>query len=68
MIDRVPDDELPAGASVTLVDLVDRLLDRGVVVSGDVTIAVADVDLIYLGLRALLSSVETASGEADRGR
>ncbi len=53
--------ELPAASSVTLVDLVDRLLDRGVVISGDVTIAVADVDLIYLGLRALLSSVETAA-------
>ena len=60
--------ELPATTSVTLVDLVDRLLDRGVVVSGDVTIAVADVDLIYLGLRALLSSVETASGRPDGAR
>ena len=59
------DHELPATTSVTLVDLVDRLLDRGVVVSGDVTIAVADVDLIYLGLRALLSSVEAASGRPD---
>jgi hypothetical protein len=45
--------------SITLVELVDRLLDKGVVVSGDVTIAVADVDLIQLGLRVLLSSVET---------
>ena len=48
-----------ADASITLVELVDRLLDKGVVVSGDVTIAVADVDLIQLGLRVLLSSVET---------
>lgn len=45
--------------SITLVELVDRLLDKGVVVSGEVTIAVADVDLIQLGLRVLLSSVET---------
>jgi gas vesicle structural protein len=51
--------ELPAERSITLVELVDRLLDKGVVVSGDVTIAVADIDLIHLGLRALLSSVET---------
>jgi gas vesicle structural protein len=49
----------PAGSSITLVELVDRLLDKGVVVSGEVTIAVADVDLIELGLRVLLSSVET---------
>jgi hypothetical protein len=48
-----------AEASITLVELVDRLLDKGVVVSGEVTIAVADVDLIQLGLRVLLSSVET---------
>jgi hypothetical protein len=45
--------------SITLVELVDRLLDKGVVVSGEVTIAVADIDLIQLGLRVLLSSVET---------
>lgn len=45
---------------VTLLELVDRLLDKGVVVSGDITLAVADVDLVYVGLRALLSSVETA--------
>ena len=42
----------------SLVDLVDRLLDGGVVIHGDITIAVADVDLLYVGLRALVSSVE----------
>ena len=50
---------VPAGSRITLVELVDRLLDKGVVVSGEVTIAVADIDLIKLGLRVLLSSVET---------
>jgi len=44
---------------VTLVELLDRVLDKGVTVSGDVVISVADVDLIYVGLRLLLSSVET---------
>jgi hypothetical protein len=44
---------------VSLVDLVDRLLDGGVVIHGDITLAVADVDLLYVGLRALVSSVET---------
>ena len=43
---------------VTLLELVDRLLDRGVVLSGDITISVADVDLIVLGLRLLLTSTE----------
>ncbi len=44
---------------VTLVEILDRVLDKGVVISGDIVISVADVDLIYLGLRVLLSSVET---------
>ena len=45
---------------VTLLDLLDRVLDKGVIVLGDVTISVADVDLIYLGLKVLLTSVEKA--------
>lgn len=44
---------------VSLLDLVDRLLDGGVVIGGDITLAVADVDLVYVGLRALVASVET---------
>ena len=44
---------------ITLLELVDRVLDKGVVLTGDVTLAVADVDLVYVGLRALLSSVGT---------
>ena len=43
---------------VTLVDLLDRVIDHGVILAGDVTISVADVDLIYLGLRVLLAPVE----------
>jgi gas vesicle protein GvpK/gas vesicle protein GvpA/GvpJ/GvpM family len=49
---------------VALVDLVDRLLGKGVVAAGDVTLSVADVDLVYLDLRALIASAGTlASGE-----
>jgi len=44
---------------VTLLEILDRALDKGVVVSGDIVISVADVDLIYVGLKVLLSSVET---------
>lgn len=43
---------------VTLLDLLDRLIDRGVVLTGDLTISVADVDLILLSLNLLLASVE----------
>jgi hypothetical protein len=44
---------------VTLLELVDRVLNKGVVVSGDITLSVADVDLVYVGLRVLLASVAT---------
>ncbi|AVT34126.1 hypothetical protein C6361_03265 [Plantactinospora sp. BC1] len=42
---------------VALVDLLDRVLATGVVISGDLTIAVADVELVRVSLRALVSSV-----------
>jgi hypothetical protein len=44
---------------IALIDLLDRLLDRGVVLAGDITLAVADIDLIYVGLRAMISSVSS---------
>ena len=49
-----------AERDVALVDLIDRLLAGGVVIHGDITLAVADVDLVHVSLRALVSSVETA--------
>lgn len=63
---------MAANNDVTLVELLDRVLDKGVTVSGDIVISVADVDLIYIGLRLLLSSVETMERlrgpVAERGR
>ncbi|OLS98461.1 gas vesicle protein GvpA [Pseudonocardia sp. CNS-004] len=47
------------GQDVALVDLLDRLLAGGVVIVGDVTISLADVDLVHISLRALISSVQT---------
>jgi len=53
-------DKMPLKSEeVTLLEILDRVLDKGVVISGDIVISVADIDLIYLGLRVLLSSVET---------
>ena len=43
---------------VTLVDLVDRLLGGGVVIHGDITLAAAEIDLVRVGLRALITSVD----------
>lgn len=53
------DDDFIKRRDVTLLEILDRVLDKGVVISGDIVISVADVDLVYLGLRVLLSSVET---------
>lgn len=63
---------LPLDDRIRLVELVDRVLDRGVVLRGDVTISVAGIDLVYLELRLLLSGIEAlhahalAAGERDR--
>ena len=45
--------------TIGLVDLLDRVLGSGVVAAGDVVLSVANVDLVYLNLRALLASVQT---------
>jgi hypothetical protein len=49
-----------AGRDVPLVELVDRLLETGVCISGDVLVSVAGIDLIQLGLRAVLEGVQGA--------
>jgi gas vesicle structural protein len=43
---------------VTLVELLDRILDKGVVISGEITLAVAGIDLVEVGLQALIASVD----------
>lgn len=49
----------PADAErrVALVDLLDRVLAGGVVISGDIKISLADVDMVQISLRALISSI-----------
>lgn len=42
---------------IALVDLLDRLLAGGVVLAGDLTLRIADVDLVRIDLKALISSV-----------
>ena len=48
--------------AVALIDLLDRLLDGGVTIHGQVILSVADVDLVQLDLRLLVSSVDKAAG------
>lgn len=53
------DNVVTKSKDVALVDVLDRVLDKGAVVAGDIVISVADVDLVYIGLKVMLSSVET---------
>jgi gas vesicle structural protein len=53
---------------VTLLELVDRVLNKGVVLSGDITLSVAGVDLVYVGLRVMLASVSTIEELQERER
>jgi gas vesicle structural protein len=48
--------------AVSLLELADRLLNRGVVLTGEAVISVAGVDLIYLGLNLVLTGVENVRG------
>ena len=48
-------------SDLSLLETLDHVLNRGLVIAGEITIAVADVDLVFLGLNVLLSSVETAN-------
>src|SRR5258707_14597797 len=60
-------DQILKNQQVTLLELLDRLLDKGVVVKGEILLSVADVDLVYLNLGLLLSSVKTIENAARRG-
>jgi hypothetical protein len=51
------DDPLPQ-RQVALIDLLDRLLSGGVVITGDVLLSIADIDLVRVSLRALIVSVD----------
>ena len=53
-LEQFQEDEL------SLLETLDHVLDRGLVIAGEITISVADIDLIFIGLNMLLTSVETA--------
>ncbi len=59
-ITTMGEDHVADTRSASLCEVLDRVLTKGVVVCGDITIAVADIDLLYLGLRLMLTSIETA--------
>lgn len=45
---------------VSLLDIIDHILNAGVVIRGSLVVSLAGVDLVYLGLDVILTSVETA--------
>ncbi|MGA2215444.1 MAG: gas vesicle protein [Bryobacteraceae bacterium] len=53
---------------VSICEVLDRVLNKGVLVAGQVTISVAGVDLLYLGLNLVLTSIETARENLTDGR
>ena len=52
---------------VSLSEILDRVLNTGAVVTGEVVISIAGIDLIYLGLNVVLTSVETARNGKQQG-
>jgi len=48
-------------SELSLLETLDHVLNRGLVITGEITISVADIDLVFIGLDVLLSSVETAN-------
>lgn len=51
--------DLQKAKEITLLEVLDKALNKGVIIGGDLVISVADVDLLYVGIKILLSSVET---------
>jgi hypothetical protein len=63
----LPEASLPESQDVSLCEALDRILNKGAVLFGEVMISVADIDLVYLGLKVILASMETARGFKPRG-
>lgn len=63
---RLAENILPPDA--TLVDLVDNLLNKGVILNAELILALADVDLVYLRLSALLAAADRVVGAPPRRR
>ena len=58
----LPEASLPESEDVSLCEALDRILNKGAVLFGEVMISVADIDLVDLGLQVILASMETARG------
>ncbi len=54
----MPIKESVENKDIALIDILDVILDKGIAIKGDLIISIAGVDLVYLDLRVLISSVE----------
>ena len=63
----MPEASLLERKDVSLCEALDRILNKGAVLFGEVLISVADIDLVYLGLQVILASMETARGFKPQG-
>ena len=61
-------DPVLQGERVALVDLLDRVLAGGVVIVGDITLSIAEVDLVRVSLRALVRSISGLMEATDDSR
>jgi hypothetical protein len=53
------DNIIDRSKDITILEILDRVLNKGVILTGDVVISVADIDLVYVGVKLMLCSVET---------
>lgn len=53
-------------SELSLLETLDHVLNSGLVIAGEITISVADIDLLFIGLNLLLTSVETAREVLDK--
>lgn len=53
---------------LVLVEALDHLLDRGVIIAGEAIISIGSVDLLYLGLNVVLANVDTIIRVSNKGR
>ena len=60
-VDQIFISEEWENSDLSLLETLDHVLNRGLVIAGEITISVADIDLIFVGLNVLVSSVETAN-------
>lgn len=58
----------PEEKKVLLSDVLDRVLNQGVTITGDLKLGIADVDLIYCGLRVLLTSIDKLEEETSSSK